>query len=113
MRAKIEVELSWMANSNIDSCTSWNIARLSNLVVLVLAEQSERKNLFTVTYEYSKPRMMSFLNDYEGDTGLIRRLQLDASFSDSPQLVSKDRLKLTFRDTIPRNVSTYCNTESC
>lgn len=41
MRAKIEIELCRVTDSNIDSSTSRDVARLANLVVFVLAEQSK------------------------------------------------------------------------
>ena len=41
VRAKIEIELCWMTDSNIDSSTSRDVSRLANLVVFVLAEQSK------------------------------------------------------------------------
>ena len=46
--------------------------------------------------------MMSFLNDDEGNTRLVRRLKLDASFSDCPQFMSENSLELAFRDSIAK-----------
>ena len=46
--------------------------------------------------------MMPFLNDDEGYTRLVRRLKLDASFSDCPQLMSKNSLELAFRDSVAK-----------
>ena len=48
--------------------------------------------------------MMSLLNDDEGDTGLVRWLQFDTSFSYSPQFMGKDGLELAFRNSIARNM---------
>lgn len=46
--------------------------------------------------------MMPFLNDDEGNTRLVRRLKLDASFSDCPQFMSKNSLELAFRDSVAK-----------
>ena len=38
MRTEIKVKLCWMSDSNINSCSSWNISRFSTLFFLVSTE---------------------------------------------------------------------------
>ena len=38
MRAKIKIKFSWMANSNINDSTSWNIATFTNFIAGIFAE---------------------------------------------------------------------------
>jgi len=38
MRTKIKIKFSWMANSNINDGTSWNITTFTNFITWILAE---------------------------------------------------------------------------
>ena len=86
MRAEIEVELCWVSDSNIDSCTRGDVATLAALLLLVGTEQSG---------------VMTLLDHNEGDAGLVVSLQLDAGLSDGRQLVLEHVHELALAHTVP------------
>ena len=56
MRAEIEVKLSWVSDTNVHSCTSWNVTTLATLLLLVSTEQSG---------------VVTLLDNYECDARLV------------------------------------------
>lgn len=85
MTAQVEIELSWMRDADVDCCACWNISRLAALFLLVSAEQA---------------RVMTLLNDDEGDTGTVVSFKFDTSLADRGQLVLQDVWELAFGDTV-------------
>ena len=72
VRTEIEVKLSWMCDSNINSCSSWNVSRLSGLLFFIRAEE---------------PGVVAFLDYDEGDAGFVVGLEFDAGLPNSCQFV--------------------------
>lgn len=72
MRAEIKVEFGWMGDSGVDGRSGRDVARLARLLLLVGAEQ---------------PGVMAFLDNDEGDSGLVIRFEFNASFTNGCQLV--------------------------
>ena len=72
VRAEIEVKLSWVGDAYVHSCSSWNVATLATLLLLVSTEESG---------------VVTLLHHDEGDAWLVVSLQLDAGLSDSSELV--------------------------
>ncbi len=72
VRTEIEVELGRMSDSDIDSCSSWNVSRLSGLLFFIRAKESG---------------VVAFLNYDEGDAGFIIGLELDACLANCRQLM--------------------------
>lgn len=70
MTAQVEIELSRVADTDIDGGSSGNVTTLATSVLLTATEQ---------------PRVMPFLYHNEGDTGLVAHLQHSASFTDGTQ----------------------------
>jgi hypothetical protein len=62
MRAKVKIEFCGMSDANIYGCSRWNVARFPRLFFFVRAKQSG---------------VMSFLDYYEGDTGLVIGFELN------------------------------------
>lgn len=74
MTAQIKVKFSGMCDSNVHRCSSRYIATLANLFFFIRTEE---------------PGVMSFLNNNEGDAGLVVCFELHARFTDSQELVSQ------------------------
>lgn len=85
MTAKVKVELGRVRDANVDCRSRRNISGLSALLLLVGAEES---------------RVMSFLDDDEGDAGTVVGLEFDACLADGRQLVLQDVRELAFGDAV-------------
>ena len=75
MAAQIEVELSWVANSNIHSRSSWDVVASTAAVLVIATEQAS---------------VVALLYHNERNARLVTNLKHGASFTDGTQLARKD-----------------------
>ena len=79
MRAKVKVKFSWMTDSHVNRRTRRNIATLANFIITISTEESTQfiKLLIliqVVNSDLNLPCMMTLLDNYEGNSGLIGTL---------------------------------------
>lgn len=86
MATKVEIKFGWVCNANIDRRSRWNVATLTDLLLLICTEQS---------------CVMSFLHNDECYSRAVIRLELHAGFTNGEQLVGQDLQELSLTNAIP------------